>query len=590
MTPCFRFLPLAAGILLLPGCSGREETSPVLPVNPPELYSPRPKEPEKVAWNRALTLRLPAPPSSLNPLFVKDALSGCVAGLVYDSFFGVGPRMEFRVNRAFVEEFRESPDGRAFTVRLKKGLKWQDGAPLTAEDAVFSFSLLRDERVPVRLLRAGLESVEEFRALDSRSFLVRFKNRSPANRWNLLFPILPSHVWAPVRRKDPTLRRSAAARALERNPVGNGPYRLVRFLPEEEVVLERWEGYPGERPSFERITWKVIPDRNAALLAFRAGKLDALRIPDPADFLALRKDPALAGKAFLARGDTWTYQFVAWNVSGRNPFFLDRRVRLAMACSLDREGAIRDLFHGLFRPCAGPFHPSSPAADPRVKPVPYDPGRAAELLDLAGWRKGPGGWRRRRCYFREEKGGKTWFLNPVKGGAPAMRSFSFRLLLPAGSSATTNLALRWRDALARLGVKAEILALEKSAFQTRLFSHAFDAAFMAWGPGVDPYTSEDIFGSRGWPNGKNLGGFRDSILDSLYAQAAAESDPARRMDLYRKIFRRIHREQPYLFLWFFPDLWVFRSDLRGVNFGPRGALGFTPGLMGWWAAAPERGG
>ncbi|HHI68805.1 MAG TPA: hypothetical protein ENJ97_05715, partial [Planctomycetes bacterium] len=214
----------------------------------------------------------------------------------------------------------------------------------------------------------------------------------------------------------------------------------------------------------------------------------------------------------------------------------------------------------------------------------------AELLDRAGWRKGPGGWRRRKCFYLREKGGKRWRLDPVKGSVPEIRPFTFQLLLPAGSSATTNLALRWRDALARLGVKAEILALEKSAFQARLFSHAFDAAFMAWSPGVDPYTSEDIFGSKGWPNGKNLGGFRDSLLDTFYAQAAAESDPARRMALYKKIFRRIHREQPYLFLWFFPDLWILKPDLRGLAFGPRGALGFTPGLMGWWAAAPGIGG
>ncbi len=574
---------------LLPGCSGKKESTALLPVNPPELFAPRPADPGKVAWNRALTLRLPSPLSTMNPLFVKNRLAGCVAGLVYDSLFGVGPRMEFLVNPALVEDFKESENGLVFRVRLKKGLKWQDGAPFTAEDVLFSFSLLRDSRVPVRLLKAGLQLVRETRAPDSRTFLMEFRKPSPANKWNLLFPVLPAHLWGPVRKKDPTLRRSREARALDRAAVGNGPYKLVRFLPEEEVVLERWPGYPGERPAFERITWKVVPDRNAALLAFRAGRLDALQVPNPSDFLALRKDPALAGKAVLARGDTWTYQFVAWNVSGRNPFFLDRRVRLAMAFSLDRKWAVRELFHGLFRPCAGPFHPSSPAADPQVRPFPYDPARAASLLDQAGWKRGPAGWRRRTCFLREGKSGREWFLEPARGARPRVCSFSFQLLLPAGSSATTNLALRWRDALAKLGVEAKLLALEKSAFLDRLFSHAFDASFMAWGPGVDPYTSEDIFGSRGWPDGKNLGGFRDPLLDSLYARAAAERNPEMRMSLYRAVFRRIHREQPYLFLWFFPDLWVVRSDLRGLSFGPRGALGFTPGLMGWWAAAPGGG-
>ena len=585
-SPALLFL---GSLLPVLGCTGRKEGSPTLPLNPPELFAPRPRDPSRLAWDRTLTLRLPAPPSSMNPFFVKDALSGCVAGLVYDSFFGVGPRMEFLVNRVFVEGFQESMDGLTFTVRLKEGLKWQDGAPITSEDALFSFSLLKDERVPVRLLRAGLESVREIRAPDPRTFTLVFRKRSPVNRWNLLFPVLPAHLWRPVREKDPTLRRSPGARALEKAPVGNGPYRLTRYLPEEEVVLERWEGYPGPRAAFRKITWKVIPDRNAAILAFRAGNLDALRVPNPADFLSFREDPRLRGKAVLARGDTWTYQFVVWNVSGRNPFFLDKRVRLAMAHSLDRKAAVRELFHGLFTICAGPFHPSSPAADPAVHPLPFDPALAARLLDQAGWKAGPGGWRRRICHLLDGKTGRKWSLEPFEGSLPKECAFSFKILLPAGSAATTNLALRWKDALARLGVRMEILALERSAFQTRLFSHAFDAAFMAWGPGVDPYTSEDVFGSRGWPDGKNLGGFLDPGLDELYSGAAAEVDPVRRTKVYRRIYARIHKEQPYLFLWFFPDLWVVDSDIRGMGFGPRGALGFTPGLLGWWAAVKEKG-
>jgi len=573
--------------LLWGGCSKQEEATPLLPLNPPGLFAPRPKDPSKVAWERELVLRLPSPPSSLNPLFVKDALSAAVAGLLYDSPFDVGPGMEFLVNPSMVESFRESPDGLTFTTVLKEGLKWQDGAPFTSEDFLFTFSLLRDKDVPVLLLKAGLDRVRKITAPDARTIRVTFETPSPGNKWNLLLPVLPAHVWKPVRAGDPTLRKSRKALALARHPVGNGPYRLARFLPEEEVVLERWEGYPGPRPAFRRITWKVIPDRNAALLAFRAGELDALRVPHPADFLALGRDRALRGRAVLAKGDTWTYQFVAWNVSGRNPFFLDRRVRLAMACSLDRKSAVEKLFHGLFTLCAGPFHPSSPAADPSLSPIPYDPARAERLLDEAGWKVGPEGWRRRTCYFSPgEKGG--WSLEPRPGAEARKATFSFELLLPAGSTATTNLALRWKDALARLGIEAKILALERSAFQMRVLkSHAFDAAFWAWGPGVDPYTSEDIFGSRGWPEGKNLGGFCDPLLDSLYAEGAAERDPVLRMKIYRKICRRIREEQPYLFLWYLPDLWVFRPDIRGVGFGPRGALGFSPGIQGWWAAAGE---
>ena len=284
----------------------------------------------------------------------------------------------------------------------------------------------------------------------------------------------------------------------------------------------------------------------------------------------------------MAKGDSRPYQVLAGNVSGANPFFRDRRVRRALAHSLDRKRACRRLG---FTPCHGPFHPDSPWADPEGERLAHDPAAAARLLDAAGWRRDGRGWRRRRCFYREEGGERRWLPGPEGAAGAEVVPLAFTLLLPAGSTATRDLCLRWREALARLGVQVALADTERGELVRRLFAHRFTAAFFAWTPGVDPYTTAEVFGSRGWPEGRNLGGYRCPEVDELYARAAGEMEPAARRRIYRRIDRLIRRDQPYLFLWYLPRAAALDPGLRGLGFGPQGLFGFHPGLRGWWFAA-----
>ncbi len=99
---------------------------------------------------------------------------------------------------------------------------------------------------------------------------------------------------------------------------------------------------------------------------------------------------------------------------------------------------------------------------------------------------------------------------------------------------------------------------------------------------MDPYTFEDNFGSKGWPDGSNFGGYLNPELDRLFAKGLEEMDPGKRKLVYRRIHEIIYRDQPWFFLWFLSEFLVIKPWIKGICFGPRGAFGFAPGILGWW--------
>ena len=164
-----------------------------------------------------------------------------------------------------------SEDHLVYTFHLKRGIKWQDGEPFTARDILFSFDRIRDPKVDAAPLRNYYQDIEKLEVLDDLT--VRFRYRMPYFR-ALEFcggiPIVPAHLF----KEGDDFNRHP----IGRQPLGTGPYRMLRWDTGKEIVLVRDDSYWGEKPYLDRIVFKIITDSTVALQVLKQGGLDFMSL------------------------------------------------------------------------------------------------------------------------------------------------------------------------------------------------------------------------------------------------------------------------------------------------------------------------
>ncbi|HVR28828.1 MAG TPA: ABC transporter substrate-binding protein [Thermoanaerobaculia bacterium] len=536
-------------------------------LNPPQLFAPFPhQEPERADLDGTLLRHAVDTPTSLNPMFLTTGADSLLSELLFDGLVYQNPSVEAVPNPVTVEEMRFSEDRRTTRIRLRDGLRWHDGRPWTAHDVRFSWQVAIDPRVPIAYWRGFAEQIADIEVIDHRTLVVTHQRPTPIATEHLRFPIIPRHVWdhPQERAKDPTLRASAYHNHWAREQVvGSGPYRLVRWVPGDRLIVERWEDYPGERARFARQIFKIQPDRNTALLLFKKRQLDEVWLTVQ-QFAVLTGDRGFRQVGVKAWAPRRMIGYISWNVSGSNPFFSDRRVRRAMAHAYDLERMLRVVTHNVYLPSTGPFEPGHWSHDPSIAPIPYDLEEAARLLEEAGWRLDPDdGWR-----YREVGGRRV--------------RFDFEVLLYQTYDDAIRMLDIYRDALRRIGVSFQTRKMENAALVERLRKREFQALAGVGAGYADPDIWRDSFHSSAWPSGQNYTGFADERVDDLFDRARDELDFERRAALYREVQAALYDQQPYLFLWTYATTWGFAQDLRGVTLSPVGVSRFRPGPRAWW--------
>ncbi|MFH0979968.1 MAG: ABC transporter substrate-binding protein, partial [Planctomycetota bacterium] len=532
--------------------------------NPPQLSGPLPTQAADLDYDQTLIRRLEGNPNTLNPLLQGSGQEYAVLELLCDTPFVFDDQMRWGTNNTVVERFQESDDHLTATLVLKPGLRWHDGQPFTAHDIAFSFEQLRDPQVPAGANKTGPESLKSCLAVSDTE--VRFVHReaSPVGRGYLGFPIVPRHVFAPLKSADPTLSHSDPAVAANRHPVGNGPYRFVEWRDDEQIVLERWDQYPGPKPLFRRIVFRVLRDQKTALLALLKGEMDETRLT-PEQFTEQTGSADFAKVAVAAKADQWVTNYIGWNLDGSNPFFTDARVRRAMTHALDIEQMLQNVYQGLYSRALGIYPPGSWMFNPQVTPLPFSLAEAGDLLDLAGWKIDPQtGWRTRD--------GVT---------------FAFEMLCPQESSTGQQVLTHYQQALRSIGIDMKLRLVEYATLRDLRRRHEFQAYFGSWTTSNDPDEDRGMWHSRAVTDEANFVSYRNERVDARFDQARRTFDFAERQRCYREIHKLLYDDQPFVFISNPPSLWAFNKHLRGVKFGPRGAFYWYPGPRDWWVKRGE---
>ena len=497
---------------------------------------------------RPLYAYLPTEPASLNFVAENDGATRWIGRMICEPLVAFNREME--LVPLLATSWESSPDGRIATFHLRRDVRRHDGRAFTAADVLFTLEKVLDPEALAVGKRVYFETLTSYEALDD--YTVRVERSEPYARaievWETL-PILPRHAYA---------GQDFLEAPVNRQPVGTGPYRFVAWEAGSRIELEANPDYYGSPPGIERIIFRPLADPSTRVEALLSGDLDWTSLR-PLDRERILASETYSSRVRVLTQNTLYVRYISWNQDGSNPFFTDRRVRLAMTHALDRQGFLEHVLRGNGRVATSLVHPSMWAYDAELEPWPFDRHRAAELLDEAGW------------FDRDGDGLRDRNSTP----------FAFTLLVPSGNQEIERLAALMQESLRTLGVDMQIRRVEWNMFLRRRGERDFEAYVSGWRLDPDPDCYDFWHSSQIGGNGLNYAAYRDAEVDRLCEEARQVVDRDRRAVAYRRVQRILHRDQPYTFVVYRNTLIGISRRLAGVQTCPLGAWNWRPGPLLW---------
>jgi len=499
---------------------------------------------DEPAYGDAFIVGTPAEPSILIPMLASDSASHDVSGLIFNGL--VKYDTDLSVIGDLAESWDISKDGLVITFHLRKGVKWADGVEFTADDVMFGYKTIIDEKTPSAYKEDFLQ-VKKAEVLDNYTFRATYeKPFAPAlTTWGSLI-ILPKHL---LEGKDITKTDFA------RNPVGLGPYKLSKWVPDQELILESYKDYFEGRPYIDRYIYKRIPDPATMFLVLRTGEIDMMGLT-PIQFTKQTENDYFRQNFNKYRYPAFQYTHMAFNL--KHPFFKDKRVRQAIAYAIDKSELVDVVLFGLGSPATGPYVPNTWPYNPNVKKYGYNPEKAKQLLKEAGWEDTDG----------------DGLLD--KDGRP----FKFTIFTNTGNKLRENTAtiIQWR--LSKIGIKAEIRKLEWSTFINQFIDKKrFEAVILGWSISLDPDQYDIWHSSKTREKELNFISYSNPEVDELLEKGRRTFAISERKKAYFRIQEILADEVPYIFL-YVPDATpIVSARIRGIKPSP---IGISYNLPKWY--------
>jgi peptide/nickel transport system substrate-binding protein len=466
---------------------------------------------------------------SLTPFISEDAYSSEVQGFIQESLLIRNPET-LEWEGLLARDWSVSEDGLTFVFKLRDGVTFSDGTPLTAEDVAFTFSFIMTEAIQAPRERAYYSKIESVQALDPLT--VKFQFAEPYfNALSLAggMAVMPKHFYAPYLEKPNAFNQSKGLL------LGSGPFRLEdprNWSPDKGMVeLQRNPRYWGPvQPSFDRLIWRVIENDSARLTTFRNGEIDAYG-SRPREYKELVADPKMEQKAehWEYMSPVAGYSYIGWNQqrNGKPSRFADRRVRQAMTYLIDRERIIDEIYLGYGEVAVSPFNLNSKQHAPGLAARAYDEAKGVGLLEAAG--------------FADRNGDGV--LEDAAG-----QPFEFELVYFQGNEDTGRMVLFLKDMLARAGILLQPKPTEWSVMIDLLKKRDFEAITLGWTSGLETDLYQMFHSSQIEGGGNNFIHYRNPELDRLIVEARATVDEAKRMPLWQAAETELYQDQPYTFL------------------------------------------
>ncbi|MBN1613177.1 MAG: peptide-binding protein [Deltaproteobacteria bacterium] len=487
--------------------------------------------------------------SNLIPILSSDGTSHEIAGMIYNGLVKYDKDMNTVGDLA--ESWEVTDNGLVITFHLRKGVRWHDGHPFTAEDCLYTYRVTIDPKTPTAYAGDFLK-VRKAEVLDPHTFRVTYdKPFAPAlMSWGSA--ILPKHLLE---------GRDIVTSPLTRRPVGTGPYKFKEWVAGQKIVLVSNRDYFEGRPYIDGYIMRIIPDMATMFLELRTKGIDRMGLT-PLQYTRQTDSNLFRNHFNKYRYLSFSYTYLGYNL--KNPKFADKRVRQAIAYAINKEEIIRGVLLGLGREAAGPYKPGTWPYNPKVRKYSHDPAKARSLLAEAGWRDGDG----------------DGILE--KGGEP----FVFEIITNQGNEVRAKTAEIIQRRLAEVGIRAKIRVLEWAAFVNDFISkRKFDATILGWTIPLDPDSYDVWHSSKTGPDELNFISFSNREVDDLLEKGRSTFDLAQRKQAYFRIQEILAEEQPYTFLYVPDALPIIHARIRGVEPAP---LGIGHNFIRWYVPRGEQ--
>jgi len=434
------------------------------------------------------------------------------------------------------ESYTISEDGKVYTFKIRKGVKFHDGEICDGKAIKANFDAILDNKSRHTWLEM-MQLLESVDLLDEDT--IQIKMSKP------YYPMLTElAVTRPFAMISPKAMKNGTTKDGVEGYIGTGPYKLERNVTDEYAVFVVNEDYWGEKPKIKRILVKVIPDNQTRIMALEKGEIDLIFHKNMIDADTVKKykdDPRFT--VALSK-PTSTRQIL---LNTKDEILKDKIVRYAIQHATNKKAISEGIFYGLEAPADTLYAKNIPYCNVELKPYEYDIERAKKLLREAGWELGSDG-------ILEKKGKKL----------------KISLLYNSDSVTEKNISEYLQSEYKKIGIQLDIVGEEEQSYRDKQKNGNFDMVFnITWGTPYDPQSSMAAMRQRVYGDYEaQLGLESKEEIDKNITDVLVTTNEEERQGLYETILTELHEEAAYLTLTYECNKAIYVKELKGVEFAP----------------------
>jgi peptide/nickel transport system substrate-binding protein len=476
--------------------------------------------PASAGAETVLRIGLNDDPDALDPTISRAYTGRLVFAALCDKLFDVTP--ELKIVPQLATGYEWGPDHKSIVIKLRPGVRFQDGEPFNAE--AVKFNIERHQTTPGSFRKSEIAEIQSVEVVNDLT--VRFHLSQP------LVPLLAALTDRAGMMVSPKAAKASGDK-FGTQPVCAGPYKFVQRVAQGKIVLEKVADYWDQKSfAIDRVEFVPITDSSSRVASLRSGDLQMIERVSPTDLAEIRGDSKLKVTGIPELG----YQMIPLNVANgpKSKAFSDVRVRQALDLAIDRETLVKTVFGGEYIAGNQFISPANPYYDKKVPVAKRDLARARQLLKDAG-----------------------------------QPSFSFTLVVPPErdrQEASLILQAMWAEA----GITANLQTQENVTMLQSGRKGDFEAYFTFWSGRPDPDGNVYTFATcKGAQNDQH---YCNTDVDALLTKARQVAEPAERKKLYDQATEIMAKEVPRLILWHRRVFTGFSTRVSGFTPYPDGII------------------
>lgn len=513
-------------------------------------------------------------PKTFNPFNCKDNISALMSGIMYDGLLSSDP-MTGQPTPKLAKSFSISSDGTTYTIKLRHGIKWSDGKPITADDVIFTWN---------DIIFAGLgdTSTRDSIVIDNKlptvrkidNYTVEFITPKPFAPFvrMLSTPIAPKHIFMPAVKKGNTYFDSfLSTNTKPKDFVVSGAFKLKEYVPAQRVVFERNPNYyeintkQQKLPYLDKLVYLIVGDLNNEVLKFEAKELDVISLQGSKVARYKSLEPHSDFKLYNLGPDTGT-MYLSMNLNNRKDnkgkyyvntdkqtWFQDLNFRTAVDYAIDRKNMVLNIANGIGAPLFTPESLNSIYLNKNLKPYDKNLDKSKELLKKSG--------------FYLDKKGKLFDKHGHR--------VEFDLYTNAGNTEREAIGVMVKQDLEDLGMKVNFKPIEFNSLVNKLVStYDWDMVIMGLtGSPLEPNGGKNVwlsdgrlhmFNQRNPQEGKAKILPWEKELDYLYTQGALATKFEDRKKYYDKYQEIVYKEKPMIYIYSPIRIVALRNKFKNI--------------------------